>query len=70
MYALGSIEEQAAQVNEEIESPFPTINQTANRSDELLELGTFGAPHGVKGDMKFFALTDAPSERLKAAGAK
>ncbi len=67
---MASIEEQAAQVDEEIDSPVPTVNQSMNRSDELIELGSFGVPHGVKGDIKFYALTDAPSERLNAPGAK
>lgn len=36
--------------------------------DDLLELGTFGAPHGVKGNIKFYAVTDAPAERLSSPG--
>ncbi len=68
MYAVASIA--AAQMDEEIDSPLSTVNQSLNRGDELLELGTFGAPHGVKGDMKFYAVTDAPSKRLNAPGVK
>ncbi|BDA44835.1 Ribosome maturation factor RimM [Coccomyxa sp. Obi] len=68
--AVASIEKQAAPVDEEMDSPIPTVNQSMNSSNDLLELGTFGVPHGVKGDIKFYALTDAPSERLNTPGAK
>lgn len=69
-YAVASIEAQAAQADEKVDSLLPGESQSMDRSEDLLELGTFGVPHGVKGDIKFYALTDAPSERLNAPGAK
>jgi hypothetical protein len=34
--------------------------------EELLELGSFGSPHGVRGHIKFYAVTDSPEERLSS----
>ncbi|EIE21599.1 16S rRNA processing protein RimM [Coccomyxa subellipsoidea C-169] len=69
--ALASLEEQTAHTSEEdrasLQSPAPLSSET---SSGLLELGTFGSPHGVKGDIKFYALTDSPLERLNTPGSK
>lgn len=47
----------------------PDSDDAANTA-LLIELGTFGAPHGVRGELKFFALTDSPAERLTTSGVR
>ena len=47
---------------------------TSQRSEvqisDLLELGSFGAPHGVRGEVKLYPVTDSPAERLISSGAR
>ncbi len=36
--------------------------------EDLLELGCFGTPHGVRGEIKLFPTTDSADERLLQPG--
>lgn len=36
--------------------------------DDLVELGIFGPPHGVYGELRLQAITDSIEERLRQAG--
>ena len=40
------------------------------REEDLLELGSFGAPHGVRGDIRLFPTTDSAKERLTQPGTR
>ena len=37
---------------------------------DLVEVATFGAPHGVRGEVRIFPVTDEPEERLLEGGAE
>ena len=38
--------------------------------EDLVELGMFGSPHGVKGAIRLFPTTDSADERLRHAGTR
>lgn len=38
--------------------------------NDLLEIGTFGSPHGVRGNIRLFPTTDCADERLKQSGVR
>ena len=38
--------------------------------NNLLEIGTFGSPHGVRGDIRLFPTTDCADERLTQSGVR
>ena len=40
----------------------------APRDGDLVELGVFGAPHGLRGEVRLSLITDAPEQRLGAPG--
>ena len=40
----------------------------APRDADLVELGVFGAPHGLRGEVRLSLITDAPAQRLGAPG--
>ena len=41
---------------------------SAVAEEGLLELGSFGAPHGVRGDIRLYPTTDSAKERLTQPG--
>ena len=43
-------------------------SSSAVKAEDLLELGCFGAPHGVRGDIRLFPTTDSAKERLTQPG--
>lgn len=43
-------------------------SSSAVKEEDLLELGSFGAPHGVRGDIRLFPTTDSAKERLTQPG--
>ena len=47
-----------------------TEGQSSVSEDDLVELGMFGSPHGVKGAIRLFPTTDSADERLRHAGTR
>lgn len=50
------------------DSPEGSSPSSAVKAEDLLELGSFGAPHGVRGDIRLFPTTDSAKERLTEPG--
>jgi len=48
--------------------PRELAEDAAPADDDLLELGVFGAPHGLGGELRLALITDAPEQRLGAPG--
>ena len=48
----------------------PAAAQATAESEQWIEVGCIITPHGVFGEMKVQALTDAPQERLGQAGTR
>ena len=44
--------------------------QSSVSEKDLVELGMFGSPHGVKGAIRLFPTTDSADERLRHAGTR
>lgn len=44
--------------------------QSSVSEEDLVELGMFGSPHGVKGAIRLFPTTDSADERLRHAGTR
>ena len=54
-------------------SPSPSSSPSSSSSSvpaDLVEVATFGAPHGVRGEVRIFPVTDEPEERLLEEGAR
>lgn len=48
--------------------PREPAEEAAPADGDLLELGVFGAPHGLGGELRLALITDAPEQRLGAPG--
>ena len=44
--------------------------QSSVSEEDLIELGMFGSPHGIKGAIRLFPTTDSADERLRQAGTR
>ena len=44
--------------------------QSSVCEEDLVELGMFGSPHGIKGAIRLFPTTDSADERLRHAGTR
>jgi ribosomal 30S subunit maturation factor RimM len=73
--ALGAAASDAIEIDDDDDgssstpSSPPSTSSAAPPSD-LVEVATFGAPHGVRGEVRIFPVTDEPEERLLEEGAR
>lgn len=65
LHASSSSSTEGTRQDQEIGSNDEDENTT---EQDLLEIGSFGAPHGVKGNIRLFPSTDSADERLTQAG--
>lgn len=68
LYATASDSTEIADDNDDAASPTLTSSCSSSSSvpADLVEVATFGAPHGVRGEVRIFLVTDEPEERLLA----
>lgn len=48
----------------------PSPSSSSTVPADLVEVATFGAPHGVRGEVRIFPVTDEPEERLLQEGTR